>query len=199
MDIFERIERRWGFRVPPEYVSLSQSGVLDYERPEHLRLTHIKEWFIPAQVEGQTIPEYWRPGFIPFASTHMGDYLCWALDWKGEAGVATAFCFRGDYAAEGYAPNFAGSIYRALIDEFSGSRVGENSSIKHRQETLQGYVTRVAEIMPAAWLDTLQKLSRRELRITDRGAAFLEKGEADEIIRRHLDFEHLNQEIRYIL
>src|SRR5215472_5767736 len=102
MDVFDRILLRWGFRVPSEYVVLSGGGVIDYENPNYLLLTHVKEWFIPARVEGQVLPDYWRHGFVPFAATPMGDSICWVTEWQTDLGIGTAFCVRSSSIAVGY-------------------------------------------------------------------------------------------------
>jgi len=44
MNIAERIQARWGMKLPDEYLLLSQTSALDFESPNYLRLTQIKEW-----------------------------------------------------------------------------------------------------------------------------------------------------------
>src|SRR5690348_14105102 len=120
------VDNRWGIRLPHEYLAMAHSGLLDSEHPNYLRLTDVR-WFHLAHVFGQDIPEYWKPGVIPFAGSPKGDRLCWVLDWQNDRDTPTAFCLRGASWANGYAPNFVGTVYRALLEEFSGSMLEEST------------------------------------------------------------------------
>lgn len=197
MNIAERIQARWGMRLPDEYVLLSQTGALDFESANYLRLTQIKEWYIPAKIEGQIVQEYWKPNFIPFAASPVMDRLCWVTSWKSPAGIGTAFCFGSSSTALGYAPNFAGSVYRALLEEFTGSALIAMFGVDELKKTFQAYIELVLPIMLPAWVEKLRAITERKIEVVDDLAILLSEAEANRIIETDLTFPELNKDIVY--
>lgn len=197
MNIAQRIEARWGMKLPDEYLLLSQTGALDFESPNYLLLTQIKEWYIPAKVEGQIVPEYWKPTFVPFAASPMADRLCWVNSWRSPEGIGTAFCFRSSSTAFGYAPNFAGAVYRALLEEFTGSALTAIVNPDELKERFKAYVELVSPILMPAWAETLRGITERKIEVADDMAFLLREAEANQIIERYLAFAELNKEVEY--
>lgn len=194
MNVFSLIEQRWGFVLPEEYKALARAGILDYESPDYLRLTYVR-WYYPPKVEGQDIPEYWKPGIVPFAASPAGDKLCWVLDWQTHRGTGTAYCVRSSSSARGYEPDFAGAIYRAMLEEFLSSFLEESSpklAVIFRQ-----YVDRVAPVLPTSWVQTLGELVTREPQFGEDGGFIVSEGEVQGIIERDLAFSHLNVRFQY--
>jgi len=195
MDAYSEIERRFGFNLPEEFKILGRAGILDHEHPDYLRLTDVR-WHYPPHVAGQDIPKDFKAGIVPFASSPKGDCLSWVLGWKTDVGIGTAFCLRGSSMARGYAPSFAGAVYRALLEEFADSLLDE--SVVRLQGIFRSYVDCVAPVMREPWLNTLNELAGREPQLGDDGAHVLDESELQQLIIRDLQFPHLNAPMKYM-
>jgi hypothetical protein len=194
VDIFSRIEQRWNFALPEQFRVLSRVGAIDYESPRHINLTNIK-WYHPAKVEGQDIPDYWVPGLVPFAGSPKGDSVCWVLDWKSKFGIGTAFCLRGSNSGTGYAPDFAGAVYRSLLEELSGSFLVNTP--EEFLDVFRRYIDCVSVIFREGWVNTLTDLMRRPTTVDDDGLRVINVEEVRDIVHRDLVFPQLDVRFKY--
>lgn len=199
MSIYSGIETRWGFTLPVGYRVLADCGAMDYEHPNYLRLTHFGEWYFPPKLYGQELPNHWRSGFIPFAQNSMGDRLAWALEWSNGSDIPVVFCINSFSMARGYAPNFAGAVYRALIEEFSGSWLGEGLGLQSLdlKKRFARYIEVIEVMLPETWTSTLRRALDRELWTDEDGAHLIDDSRADEIIQNDLSFSHLGDQLHY--
>ncbi|HBF33442.1 TPA: hypothetical protein DDW35_02640 [Candidatus Sumerlaeota bacterium] len=101
----------------------------------------------------------------------------------------------------GYAPDFAGCIYRMFLEEMAACHlVGEYVSTAHELPHLfQWYAQNLLPHLPVDWGYTLQSLNLEQRPILEIGYetyAVLFQDQVDEIIQRDLGFSGLNQEVK---
>lgn len=199
MSIYSGIETKWGFSLPAGYRVLADCGAMDYEHPNYLRLTHVNEWYFPPKLYGQELPDYWRPGFVPFAQNCMADRLAWALEWSNGGDIPVVFCPNSLNMARGYAPNFEGAVYRALIEELSGSWLGMGLGVQlpELKQLFARYIEMVEPVLPASWAKTLRRSLECEMWADEDGAHLIGDDRADEIIKSDLSFPQLGEQLRY--
>ena len=135
---------------------------------------------------------------MPFASSAKADKWAWVTDWVHAGGVATAFCLSGYRLAEGFAPNFAASVYRLLLEELSGSLLCEKLRLSPKTFPVlfSKYIESVASVFPDRWVKTLTELSSRPVGRSSLGEEFtVSLSDVQQIVRRDLAFPDLGREL----
>ena len=118
------------------------------------------------------------------------------MDWQSDHGIPTAFCLRGANWGRGYAPHFVGTVYRALLEEFSGSMLDESAA--KLGEIFHDHIDAVEPFLPPEWIATLRALAARKISFEDGEGFVLEKEESLAIVRRDLNFDQLETEFDYV-
>ena len=98
---------------------------------------------------------------------------------------------------EGYAPGFAGCIYRLLLEELHASAAADRLKIPPQEVSTiyRQNAERVAPYLPPAWVATLQELSARPVREAFMAVGVIDHKELQRIIQRDLSFAHLNESV----
>lgn len=195
MEIYERIELRWKICLPVEFKVLSESGALDSENLNYLRLTDVR-WFHLSKVLEQDTPDSWLDGIVPFGRLLCGDRVCWATQLAASvSGTPVLVCHHDSFEATVYAANFCAAVYRIVLEEFSRSVLADSAA--EFKSVFRDCVSRVRPIMRPSWLHTLEHLADREPEFYDGAGFVLDSDELDLIISRDLGFPLLNSSIRY--
>jgi hypothetical protein len=193
-----QIERRWGMRVPDPFSALWEAGLTQPGHAQSLNLTDTR-WLSPEQILSLEVPASRIPGLVPFALTGRGDAWSWYREWQTDRGTAVVYCPHDLNTGEGYAPDFIGSVYRLLLEEFSSSwLVGRLADTPEQLGAVfRRYSAAVAPFMPAPWSQGLSAFAERPVVEIERDAyGVMTREEAQQIIRRDLAFGGLDQELR---
>lgn len=192
MNNFEQATTRWHFVFPEDYLTFYNTGMLTESPATGLRLSRFW-WLTPAEIAGCDWPDYKIPELVPFAKTPGRDHFCWHKD-----GGWVASCPRDSDFGEGFAPSFAGFVYRALLEEFAGTwlvSVLESDSAKVRT-LLAEYSARAGALLPESWRDVLRDCGKRELIQTEWDHQSIRSEEMNVIVQRDLAFPMLNRSFK---
>lgn len=141
--------------------------------------------------------DYYKPGFVPFASEADGSDWAWWPSAHFETVVSCPHdCSVGEYDA----PTFVSFIYRRLLDYAGAVRLGEEQEVR---KYLCDWSSRLSEYLPGAWEDTLTTLASVELirwsyNGRDAGLGLLTYEQKEAIIQRDLVFPLLNREFEWM-
>jgi hypothetical protein len=120
--MYQAIEDRYQFALPPPYRTLHQNGCFDLhnlDRRDPLHSTYLwlfdVEWWSLDQILTYTAPAYHLPGFVPFASTDAGDFWCWWPARTTAHGTPVVLCPHDQHDGHLDAPDFAGWLYRRVL------------------------------------------------------------------------------------
>lgn len=196
------IEKRYGFSLPNEYLALRYSGHLTWPEPEPKVYLHLSdfEWLTPEEIARYDFFDQ-IPGLVPFAISARRDEWAWRTDWAVDGRVPVVFCGRTTSAA-GYAPDFAGFLYRILLDEFSGTWITNDFGPEGTVAQFHRYVDWVAPLIPARFVAMLRWIlaSNPKLRtLADGSEGVFPREEADRIAARDLAFPHFDEEFEHYL
>src|SRR6266498_4983135 len=125
--LYQALEARYGFAIPTTYRQLEQRGCFDAQKFDRERpitsiylWLHDTEWWSIEEMLSYQPPEYYKPGFAPFAGTGTGDFWCWWPERASETGIPITLCPHDLNQAHIDAPNFAGWVYRRVLDYAHG-------------------------------------------------------------------------------
>jgi len=195
MDIdVEEVRKRWGIILPEDYLRFHSGGLLINDFDRGLRLSRFW-WFTPKQIAECSLPDYRIEQLVPFAQTWGRDHFCWWVDSGRPEWIAD--CPRDSNFAEGIAPHFTGFVYRALLQEFSGSWLVEQS-VADVREILAGYARKVAPLLPPKWATVLIECTTREFVPGKAGNTyqFISPEEMKSFVSRDLNFPMLGSSFR---
>ena len=199
----ERIEKRYGLRLPPVYLEMRAQGWFEYAPPDHPNLLWLPdaEWMSLKEIVYYQPAEYHKPGYVPFATTAGGDHWCW---WPAEHPEVIVSCPHDCYEGEFYAPSFTGFIYRQFLD--FATQTGLNPTDDSfdpecdplQAQVLQDSAVRLTPYLPDAWRKTLEEIAAAApTRIMhngkDIGSALLTSEQYQAIVQRDLAFPLLDQ------
>ena len=153
-DIYQGIQAKHGFTLPPEYLRMANEGFFDLKRDESYLWIPEAEW-MPAQqiLDYETEPNY-KPGFVPFAFTGAGDLWCWR---PSEDPQMVVCCIHDEGMGSVDAPNLLGSIYRRILDYASDQGNWESEELTRNQ--LLRWSERLHDYFPDPWIEDLRLLS----------------------------------------
>jgi hypothetical protein len=206
MGVYEEIEARYGFPIPPEYRRMEVEGFFDlrnpgayYEpanEPTYLWVPEA-EWLRPEAILAREPMPGERAGFVPFAFTGAGVLWCW---WPPQDREAVVLCPHDDGTGRVDTPSFLGSIYRRFLD-YSLDGIDEDEEARSRQLLGLG-AERLAGHIPATWAETLRSLSRAEVvewrEGRRRGRGVLTPVGYCAIVARDLGFPRLGEEFEWM-
>jgi len=194
MDIFDELRKKYDFEIPASYRSMFEAGW--FEKDDYLWV-HEAEWLSPQEILAHEPADYHKPGFVPFAFTGAGDEWCW---WPETGQELVVLCPHDALQGQYDAPNFAGSIYRRMLEYALNGFVAEEQ--QEARDQLDEWATRLQPYFPSAWRETLHRLAQAPYvkwqKGRDWGAGFCTFEEHDAIIERDLDFPLLNQPFEWM-
>lgn len=199
MDDLERIEQKYGFRLPEAYRSMQALGWLDVkpsETPDYFWL-YEAEWMSLDEITDYKFKGYQKPGFVPFAFTAGGDRWCW---WPSEHPEVVVSCPHDLDEGEFYAPSFLGFIYRCLLDYALYVQEEEHDV----RQNLRASAVRLSTYLPPIWCDTLNALASAQTiqwlspngKVASLG--LMTEEQYQEIIQRDLAFPLLGQRFEWM-
>ncbi len=196
----ERIEKRYGLRLPPVYLEMRAQGWLEYAPPDHPNLLwlHDAEWMSLQEIVYYQPAEYHKLGYVPFATTAGGDHWCW---WPSEHPDAVVLCPHDYELGDFYAPSFAGFIYRQLLDYARYVRAEDEQEVR---QYLRTAASRLSEYLPGSWIETLTTTAsapRVEYFLPNGGEAgpgLVTEEQYQAIIQRDLAFPQLDQQFQWM-
>jgi hypothetical protein len=196
MDAIAGIEMRFGMRLPPLYRTLLERKHFDHKHEEsHLSFSD-HEWLTLEQIakyqflSWQASHKSWM---VPFAISARRDEWGWRTDWLAGDEPPVVYCEHGD-AGYGYAPNFAGYLYRRLLEEFSGSSLLESPDDERGRHELERSVHIVLPHLPGPWVKHIKTLSSKPWHREKNGAlAVISRKDCDALVADELAFPHLNE------
>ena len=159
MEDLERIEQKYGLRLPEAYCSMQALGWLDVKLSDNHNYFWLSEaeWMPLDAIAEYKFQEYQKPGFVPFASTGGGDHWCW---WPTEHPEVVVFCAHDSYDGEFYAPSFIGFVYRCLLDYARSISSKEEHEVR---QYLRTSATRLSTYLSGSWKDALNDLASAQL------------------------------------
>lgn len=155
------LDHRYGFRPPELWWRMRSSGFFTPLHENHLQLSDLS-WMSVADMVAHRFPPDEIAGLVPFAQTGRGDAWCF---YPGlEAGLApVCFCPMEDEVAHVYAPDFAGFVYRATLEEYACTCLTEYHDPGRSLALLGDYSGRLATLLPPEWAARLQEVANRPL------------------------------------
>lgn len=200
MDDLERIEQRYGFRLPEAYFSMQALGWFDRESPDPVYFwLYEARWMSPSEIADYEPAKYHKPEYAPFARSARGDHWCW---WPSEHPEAVVLCPHDCEEGEFYAPSFTGFIHRSLLD------FAKDVSIEYQDEdeirrNLREAATRLSSYFPLVWQETIKTLAEaplahRNYNEQDQGQTLLTWEQYQEIVQRDLAFPLLDQRFQWM-
>ncbi|HWF19822.1 MAG TPA: SMI1/KNR4 family protein [Verrucomicrobiae bacterium] len=201
MSLYNQIETRYGFKIPEEYRRLEEKGWLNWndKSTDYLWIDD-GEWLTPEQILDYKFKSYHKPGFVPFARTGSGDAWCWYPEWSVNGIAPVVFCPHDCYDGNCYAPSFLGWIFRTIVEFASSGRCADEASAR---EYFAQWQKMVVPMMPPAWAAIISGFEKKQFRTWPEeqgfgGSGFISMKEADEIVKQHLEFPHLNEELQWM-
>jgi hypothetical protein len=195
-DEYERIQRRFEFEMPVNYQKMQNAGFFESGNLNYLFLTDL-EWLSLAEIAAFEFLEFQIDGLVPFAKSARKDLYCWYPRWAANAQTPIVFCPRTDNEASGFARDFSSFIYRALLEEFSGSWLVETFGIDGTTAQFRKYAEIVKDYIPQRWSNALILLAQRPLKELEPGVfGVFTREECDLIIESELRFPRLNQTLK---
>jgi hypothetical protein len=203
MSAIVKIEERYGLTLPADYLSLLKEDHLSWHgpnaSPNFLFLTDL-EWLSIDEIACYEFLDQ-IPGLVPFAITARRDEWAWRVDWALHGVVPVVHCGNVD-SAYGYAPSFAGFLYRVLLEEFSGTWLPQDFGADGTVDQFHRYVDWVSPLLPVFWVGTLRKVLASHPKLlcfSDGSQGLFSREEADTIIARDLQFAHLDEEFSHYI
>lgn len=194
MDAYLRVLMKWGIDLPHDYRYCHGQGLLNYQRrPAFLHSFY--RWMSPEEIAVHEWPSYKIATLVPIAREASMSCLCWSTvhgpGWVFESPSDSCY-------ASGYAPSFAGALYRATISDLEYCTVPgqEGIPVVEFVESLRTCVQACNAIWPAEWVSTLLGiLARTPTWVRDGDYSFVTKTEAGHLVKKYVDFPMLDQEI----
>jgi hypothetical protein len=196
MNVYDRINQRYGFMPPDEYRSMDQAGFFDFRNKRTYLWIPEAEWLPPKKILTFEFEEFHKPGFVPFAHTAAGDHWCW---WPGQHDMAVVQCPHDSIEAWFDAPSFVGSIYRRVLDYCLDILPDDQVEVCTR---LAEWVIRLDVYFPPTWIETLKRLSTAKPKTWRRkemsGYGLLSITEYESLVKRDLGFPRLNKTFEWM-
>jgi hypothetical protein len=185
--------------LPKTYRRMQEDGVLDWTTPRGIQFSPV-QWLSQEKILQYAVEET-TPVLLPFASTPGNDFWCWYRGWEINGAMPVVFASHYTDDVMGYAPDFAGCLYRMLLEEMTASRlVGEMvATPKELPDLFQRYTENIAPYLPREWGYMLQSLNISHRPVIHAGEnmyGILYPEETERIIAHDLSFSGLNQEVR---
>ena len=195
-DAFAAVERRYKFRLPELYRSMSACGHFD-PKNDSAQLTFSDfEWLTPqaiAELEFLDWQAAYKTWFVPFAISGRHDQWGWRLDWAAEGEPPVVFCEWGP-EGYGYASDFRAFLYRLLLEELSGTWLLEDAADKKGQQMVARSIEVVLPLLAKPWAARLKKLAKLPWQKHDGGTiGVFPRSECEKIVAKELGFPHLNE------
>ena len=204
-------ERKWGFPLPAEYVTLAERKCFDLPEPSgcYHQLIHSPYLWMP-EMEWRSFPDLLhpdmtageaKPGFASFAFTGGGDDWCWYAPAAIGGRVPVVQCPHDDCDATFYAPDFISAIYRNILEASLGG-FGRDQSNPIEREYLRRWSKELGPMLPPAAAQTLASLVAAPVKQFTIGR-YEQKGlitpdELAALIERDVAFDRLDQRIEWI-
>lgn len=206
-DIYDAIQARYGFAIPPEYRRMEADGCFELKNwgvmfdpdnePTYLWIPEV-EWLKPGEILAYRPEPEAKPGFVPFAFTGAGDHWCW---WPDQDPEAIVLCLHDEGMGSFDAPHFLGSLYRRCLD-YALDGISKDDESEARR-LFDYWVERLGSYLAPPWIETLRHLSRAdrfEWRDGRRsGEGFLTPEQYNAILARDLSFPRLGEAFEWIL
>jgi hypothetical protein len=181
---------RFQSSLPVDYLIASNRGLLDPCRGIPHSIYH---WLTPPEIEAFDWPPWKSPALVPFASEPSTSCLCWSLD-HGPGWVFVSPV--DDFDCRGYATNFSGALFRAVLEDLASSSVPANLEIEpsHYAAMLKSFLPTIRDLWKPEWSNFLQDVLSRPPVLNHVGlVAFLSSRELNKFISGHLNFPMLDQ------
>jgi hypothetical protein len=196
MDAIAGIEMRYGIHLPPLYRTLLERKHFDHKhRESHLSFSD-HEWLTLEEIAQYKFLSWQAPSkswMVPFAISARRDEWGWRSDWQQGDDLPVVFCGRSEEGF-GFAPNFAGYLYRRLLEEFSGTWLMEAPDDLKGKHELERTVHIVLPHLPSAWAKHIKTLSTKPWHKDKHGAiCVFPRSECDALVGDELAFPHLNE------
>jgi hypothetical protein len=160
----QAIEERYGFALPPEYLTMLEAGWCESVPWEDERLNYFigeTMWLKPKEILECELPEHAPPGLVPFATDESGDLWCWDPKQTRALGTPVLRCYH-DAEAQLYAPNVIGWLYRRLLDYAASMQyTPEDERANMSEGHLRFWQDRLRSSFPGEWNHTLDAIRRR--------------------------------------
>jgi hypothetical protein len=152
------------------------------------------EWLSPLEIATWDYGYGRRRELIPFATNARMDVYAWYLPWSEDQQWPVVFSPREELDATGYAPDFEGFLFRAFLEECSGSWLGESFGIENVARLLERSLSAVSCHLSEGGTELIRDLLSRPTRSDEPDIfATITEQEATETARRILAFEHFDE------
>jgi hypothetical protein len=195
-DAFAAVQRRYNFRVPELYRTMSARGHFDPKNDDAWLTFTDFEWLTPQAIAEFQFLDWQAPyktWFVPFAISGRHDQWGWRLDWADAGEPPVVFC---EWGPEGYghAPDFRAFLYRMLLEEFTGTCLLEDEDDEKGKRLLGRSIEFVLPHLPKAWAARLKKLAKLPWQKDDDGTiSAYPRSKCQKIVSKDLAFPHLNE------
>jgi hypothetical protein len=207
----EEYHRKWGFPLPPEYVTLAERKSFDLPHPSGSAAALINSPYLWVQeMEWRTFPDLLnpnttasgvRPGFASFAFNGAGDDWCWHAPSTVRGRVPVLSCPRDELEATFYAPDFITAVYRNILEASLGGFGCDDANPVERRY-LQRWSKELGPLLPKPAAETLRTLvfapvkQFEYLRYEQKG--LITPDELTALIQRDIAFALLDEKIEWV-
>lgn len=190
---------RFGFEPPALYHRMRADGCFDRFAATHLQFSDLV-WLDEAEIQAFEFADDQIPGLVPIATTMEQDLWCWypAMNDGGPAPVV--FCPLEDEVASIHAPDFAAWIYRLMLEEYACTGLTEHLDVRQSRLVLDHFAARMADYLPAPWVERLGELKGRPFATDDNGYyGVLVEDELAAILAEDLAYPRLDEEFAHVV
>jgi hypothetical protein len=205
--LFDSIAETTGFQLPELFRRMTTDGVTDYTKnrdqwqvkpPALYMVSNHVEWWDLEGIANWAAPDYYALAFVPFAANGAGDLWSWHPA-SGTEGIV--FVPHDEDAAEHYAPDFEGFLFRHIVQGLAEIYEYEGQTVTPEQhvQAAQANVNTLAPYLRPAWVSLLNELTAGPLEYNKawRCFGFLKREEAKEIVARELAMPNLGKTFPY--
>lgn len=220
MTTLTAIEQQFGFTYPKLYHQLQHDGMLDWgtfgpewitgqypelrKNPPLLLFAHDFELMTTEDIESQlqefADENYWiqiRSGlqFIPFAQNGAGDWYCFFTSQAEDHHVPIVLLQHDANRATFKAKNFQDFIFRSMLEAVTDTEyaVYELPDEENFREDLKNFIRTHQKYLPAAQVQVLEEIYAAQAE----HKAIINESRLPFLLKKHINFEKLNQEFKY--
>ncbi|HXE51371.1 MAG TPA: hypothetical protein VN541_00055 [Tepidisphaeraceae bacterium] len=193
MKTFDGVIARFDFRPPADYMRFLSAGALANDFKTGMRVSRLS-WRSPKEIDSCLWPEYKIKSLVPCAQTPGRDHYCWSLSDHPE-NPWIAECPRDSDFAEGFAPHFEGFVFRALLEEMSGTWLTDDPNTAARMFRLNADRSRAG--LRHVWAEILDTLASRPVTFNQANSPRVISEEyAAQVVNSELAFPMLGKQFK---